>query len=159
MNTEGLIGIVIIGSIWFLIKSKSAPQKAINDNEFRAYNNKEKLKVYLSNRIEEATVMADKKSHLKDPKEAEYYLNEIHTVKTVGILEFDDLYIKLKEKYKFDEKELVNISIDYCDWYLYQKEYFDPINNELWNESSYDDQKEAWIKICEIEKRLKKKIK
>lgn len=82
------------------------------------------------------------------------YIREINHLKDVVVPNFDRHYTRLNTRYKNNLQKLVEISDDYKEWYYYQARLFDPMNYELWNESSWDDQDEARTIISEINNKL-----
>ena len=160
-----MVILILLGIVVFIIvgiaqnKAKNAPFKAIDDNEMRAYVSKKKLvenltRVIASNIKNLEEVEYRDKKEKEDAKEA---LKEKSELLNDGIQAFEDQYTQLKERFKFDVKSLLEVSIDYADWFYYYSSFYDPINGELWNDDSWQDMREDLLKIKEIEKRLKSK--
>jgi uncharacterized coiled-coil DUF342 family protein len=82
------------------------------------------------------------------------HMQELHFYNNSVIPNFDRYYLRLKTRYKHNLEKLVEISDDYREWYYYQTRLFDPVNYELWNENSYDDQEEAKVVIAEINEKF-----
>jgi hypothetical protein len=152
---ETLLIFVVAGIGFYLYQqnqAKNAPIKKIELNELIAFNNKETLLEYLEEDIEER-VKSLKSKHPRPNDEP--MIRERNDLINKGIPKLEVRYKQLKERFKFDTNELLKLSIDYNDWFYNHKKYYDPHNYSLWNDSSWDDQEEAVIKIREIERRLK----
>lgn len=152
----GLIAFFVIG--YLQNKAKNAPFDAIDKNEVKASEHKEKLIKRLKEAIEFSLKYLEKKDlstqERKDSKEA---LKEKSELLNMGIQQFENQYIQMKERFKFDLEEQVKASIDYCDWFYHYADFYDPIRGELWYEDGWEERRSALTKIKEIEKRMKAK--
>ncbi len=154
----GLIAFFVIG--YLQNKAKNAPFDAIDKNEVKASDYKEKLIEHLKGAIQFSLTYLERKDlttqERKDSKEA---LKEKNELLNMGINQFENHYIQTKERFKFDLEEQVKASIDYCDWFYHYADFYDPIKGELWYEDGWEERRSALTKIKEIERRLNEKIK
>lgn len=155
----GIVAFIVIGIVQY--NAKNAPIKAIENNENKAGENREKLIKYLKEvmKINAQTIKENKpftKDEIKNTKTA---LKEQAELLDTGIAQFEEKYIQLKERYKFDLRGQMEASVDYCDWFYHYADFYNPIRREAWYEDGWEERKEALIKIKEIEKRWKTKTK
>lgn len=154
----GLIAFFIIG--YLQNKAKNAPFDAIDKNEVKASDYKEKLIEHLKGAIEFSLKNLERKDlttqERKDSKEA---LKEKSELLNLGIEQFENQYVQTKERFKFDLEEQVKASVDYYDWFYHYADFYDPIKAELWYEDGWEERRSALTKIKEIERRLNEKIK
>jgi hypothetical protein len=90
----------------------------------------------------------------KNTKELKHFLDELYFLKDVIAPNFERNYIKLQTRYKTDPQKLIEISDDYRDWYYQQSRLYDPINYELWNDSSWENMDEARVILEELNSKL-----
>lgn len=132
------------------------PIRLITTNEKLASKRKKYLTETLVREIEETTKAINDKSHPL-PSFAKESLEKRQKLLTETIPTFEHLYIRLKEKYKFDQDELVRLSVDYLDWFVCYYEIY--TFRENYSDHDYESIRENRGKIFEIDRRLKEKIK
>ena len=169
-------------AIYLYDQHQKQPYKAIDFNVGKAFENKKEFLKNLEKEIkmrneqleEKAVKEKIKPPDIKDTdkwlkqidgyhkklrsnaktKDLFHYIRELYHLKEVVVPNFERHYTRLNTRHKNDLKKLVEISDDYREWYYYQARIFDPMNYELWNESSFEDQDEARIIITEINSKL-----
>ena len=174
--------IFILLAIYLYDQHQKQPNKAIDFNVVKAYENKDKFFESLEKEIKMRNEQLEEKAareKIKSPntkdtdkwlkqidgyhkklksnaktKDLFRYIRELYHLRDYVVPNFERHYIRLNTRYKHDVRKLVEISDDYREWYYYQARLFDPMNYELWNESSFEDQDEAKTIITEINSKL-----